>query len=827
MPEYVSQYPLSDLVSPFSPGPTGPPGPQGYQGNPGLQGAVGPSGPTGPTGATGTTGAQSTVTGPLGNTGITGPAGPQGNLGPTGSLGPTGLTGSTGATGPTGLGATGAASTVTGPSGTTGATGSTGATGPPGTLTGFTGPTGTTGPGPAGPTGATGAAGSTGPTGSTGGAGSPGAASTVTGPTGSTGPIGATGTVGTQGPAGVQGNAGGAGPTGVTGNTGNTGPTGATGIGATGPTGSSNIWINVKAPPYSAKGDATTDDTSAIQSAINASVSIAEPDAALGVVYFPPGIYNISSPLTLPTYARLEGAMPGSYGVGGSAMITVANCTTNGTITVTTTGNFLTAGVAVGSWIFGVDINEASAQVATVSSGSLTMTTTATGSASGLSLGFSVLGSEGTSTIQVGPSGFTSSFAGINNTTVTALNTLGHITVGAVPANTPPGTGTGPGTGVINTSGGYHAFTYTDITSTTFTGIVIATTNLNGTGAGTDTVPTGNTVAAGNMLELPDSFNYQQIRNLQLDGQSAAVYGVHVADGAQGQENQSRMDSVFVASCLSDAFYFGLGRRASYAQRCIANANGGNGFNLQGSDQNVDYCIAGNNAVNGVLLFTYVGRVTNCDIFTNTIGVYITNTSEESFVHACGIDHNTQSGIYVGGGGAVGTISCNALHSNGQGTDATYPHIQVAAPTTGANIVGNTFGPLDAGITNRVTYGIQVASGGTPTIGPHAVPPTGSSSTGLVTNYQGFGITTPSFPTTTNGSGTTNNVANTTGASVTAYIHSTGTITAVYVGASGAPVVTGLSTSTTTGESLSVNIPNGMAVSVAFTGTAPTWKWSG
>lgn len=51
-------------------------------------------------------------------------------------------------------------------------------------------------------------------------------------------------------------------------------------------------WINVKAAPYNAKGDGSTDDTTAIQAAINAA-------AAGQVVYFPKGTYIVSSTLTL------------------------------------------------------------------------------------------------------------------------------------------------------------------------------------------------------------------------------------------------------------------------------------------------------------------------------------------------------------------------------------------------------------------------------------------------------------------------------------------------------------------------------------------------
>lgn len=55
-------------------------------------------------------------------------------------------------------------------------------------------------------------------------------------------------------------------------------------------------WLNVKSAAYGAKGDGSTDDTTAIQNAINAAIS-----AGARVVYFPAGTYKISSVLTINT----------------------------------------------------------------------------------------------------------------------------------------------------------------------------------------------------------------------------------------------------------------------------------------------------------------------------------------------------------------------------------------------------------------------------------------------------------------------------------------------------------------------------------------------
>lgn len=351
-------------------GPTGPTGPTGDIGPTGPGGgATGPTGPTGPTGSTGPTGTG--PTGPTGPTGIVGPTGPGGGAtGPTGPTGPTGSTGPTGAgsagptgpTGPTGTGPTGP--TGAGSAGPTGPTGASGPTGPGVGATGPTGPTGPTGAGPTGPTGA-GSAGPTGPTGSTGASGPTGP--TGAGSAGPTGPTGPTGSTGASGPTGPTG-AGSAGPTGPTGPTG-TGPTGPTGIsGPTGPTGAAGsatlptgptgyaytgngasaatfqgflqtgasavtrTWQAKAADIFSVKdfgatGDGTTNDTAAIQAAINAAAT-----AGGGQVYLPPGTYRLNSGISW-TASNIH-----LVGSGQGVTIILANFATGNVISVGSSG---------------------------------------------------------------------------------------------------------------------------------------------------------------------------------------------------------------------------------------------------------------------------------------------------------------------------------------------------------------------------------------------------------------------------------------------------------------------------------------------------------
>lgn len=99
-------------------------------------------------------------------------------------------------------------------------------------------------------------------------------------------------------------------------------------------------WFNVKSPAYGATGNGTTDDTAAIQAAINAA-------AAAGggsVVYFPEGTYKVT-PSGTPAIALNMSGMQGVRLVGDSAYTSVLVKNGNGTIlnmsgpSTDTTGN--------------------------------------------------------------------------------------------------------------------------------------------------------------------------------------------------------------------------------------------------------------------------------------------------------------------------------------------------------------------------------------------------------------------------------------------------------------------------------------------------------
>ena len=57
-------------------------------------------------------------------------------------------------------------------------------------------------------------------------------------------------------------------------------------------------WLPVTS--YGARGDSTTDDTTAIQAAIDAAKAMGNANSSGAIVYFPSGVYRVTSPLVLP-----------------------------------------------------------------------------------------------------------------------------------------------------------------------------------------------------------------------------------------------------------------------------------------------------------------------------------------------------------------------------------------------------------------------------------------------------------------------------------------------------------------------------------------------
>lgn len=116
-----------------------------------------------------------------------------------------------------------------------------------------------------------------------------------------------------------------------------------------------NQVFNVKASPYNAKGDDTTNDTTAIQAAFDACHA-----AGGGIVYFPPGSYRFNAVLEMPYPATIIGAGPEatklSYFGSNGTLLRFKNYATAAQRLYMQIGQFTLANVGSATAVTGMDL---------------------------------------------------------------------------------------------------------------------------------------------------------------------------------------------------------------------------------------------------------------------------------------------------------------------------------------------------------------------------------------------------------------------------------------------------------------------------------------
>lgn len=233
------------------------------------------------------------------------------------------------------------------------------------------------------------------------------------------------------------------------------------------------------------------------------------------------------------------------------------------------------------------------------------------------------------------------------------------------------------------------------------------------------------------LLSIPDGNNYCRIRDIQIDGNKMnnnTGDGIHVSDGANGQEAQVIIERCYVHDNPGHNIYLGRNRRANKVLNSVCNYANKDGICVAGSDNTVTQNICGSNKRAGINLGTStalrwtadanrnsaaVTHVISNDIYGNLVGINVSSGSWGNVVSSNGIDRNGNDGVAVYDGTTSATIHANVFHSNGTAADDAFAHIGLGAGVLAVQIAANIFAPLDAGIKNVASYGVRATSSST------------------------------------------------------------------------------------------------------------------
>ena len=257
------------------------------------------------------------------------------------------------------------------------------------------------------------------------------------------------------------------------------------------------------------------------------------------------------------------------------------------------------------------------------------------------------------------------------------------------------------------------------------------------------------------LLSIPDGNNYCRIRDIQIDGNkknNTTGDGIHISDGAAGQEGQIVIERCYVHDNPGHNVYLGHYRRANKVLNSVCNYAGKDGICVAGSDNTVMHNICGSNARAGINLGTStalhwaadkgqnssaVTHVISNDIYGNLVGINVSSGTWGSVISSNGIDRNSDEGVAVYDGTTSATIHANVFHSNSNAANDACAHIGLGAGVHGVEIAANIFAVADAGITNMASYGVSASSASTRIIGDLGIIDPKSTNHGLISAAPG------------------------------------------------------------------------------------------
>ncbi len=208
------------------------------------------------------------------------------------------------------------------------------------------------------------------------------------------------------------------------------------------------------------------------------------------------------------------------------------------------------------------------------------------------------------------------------------------------------------------------------------------------------------------IISGPTGAGYVQLRDLNIDGNSIASNGINLIASATGEEAQWLLQRLFVHHCASDGIYIGAKRRAIRGSRVVSCYNGRDGIRIFASDSAWHDSILGTNTGNGFYCAGTMTRVTNSDIFGNTLSaIKIHNGVNEVFISNNSCDRNGMHGVDIGDGCFNITIFGNLFTHNSSTTNGAGADIYMAI-AYGCVLIGNCF--YEDVVTNKVLYNVYL-----------------------------------------------------------------------------------------------------------------------
>lgn len=214
---------------------------------------------------------------------------------------------------------------------------------------------------------------------------------------------------------------------------------------------------------------------------------------------------------------------------------------------------------------------------------------------------------------------------------------------------------------------------------------------------------------------IPIASRRQLISDIEFDGNKAnqvgSWHGILYAPDTVSNETQGIIERVYVHDYSDTGIRVDGWRQAVHLQNCVSNFNSNHGIQIIGTDTVVDNPICGDNVGSGIVLSGNVTVVKGGAIYNNQVGINVTSGIKRAVLIANGIDKNLRQGVLVAATCAGVSLVGNKFTSNGRETDNTYPTIDIQTTTGFVALVGNSFSPLEPGVTNSSSYAVGLAAG--------------------------------------------------------------------------------------------------------------------